>query len=37
VPLEQLYIGITETKPVKKKMLMNEILFEKVMERVEKH
>ena len=29
VPLEQVYIGITEKKAVRKMFLMNEILFEK--------
>ena len=32
VPLEQQYIGITEKKAVKRFQLMNEILYEKVME-----
>ena len=30
VPLEQQYIGITEKKAIKKMLLMNEILYEKV-------
>jgi len=37
VPLEQTYIGITERKSIKRQMLMNEILYEKVMERAGKH
>lgn len=37
VPLEQIYVGITEKKAIKRMMLMNEICYEKVMERVEKH
>lgn len=36
IPLEQRYIGITEKKSVKKMLLMNEIVYEKVMERVGK-
>jgi len=36
VPLEQQYIGITEKKAVRKNMLMNEILYEKIMERAGK-
>jgi len=34
IPLEQLYVGITEKKGVRKMMMINEILYEKVMERV---
>ena len=30
VPLQQQYIGITEKKPVRRMLLMNEILYEKV-------
>ncbi len=37
VPLEQTYIGVTEKKAIKRLMLMNEILYEKVMERAGKH
>lgn len=37
VPLEQVFVGITEKKAIKRMMLMNEICYEKVMERVEKH
>ena len=33
VPLEQVYIGITEKKAIKRMMLMNEICYEKVIER----
>ena len=35
VPLEQIYIGISERKALKKLMLQNEICFEKVCERAE--
>eukprot|EP01022_Parablepharisma_sp_SALTPOND_P017480 TRINITY_DN2801_c4_g1_i1.p1 TRINITY_DN2801_c4_g1~~TRINITY_DN2801_c4_g1_i1.p1 ORF type:complete len:2164 (+),score=294.83 TRINITY_DN2801_c4_g1_i1:1425-7916(+) len=37
VPLEQTYIGVTERKAIKRLMLMNEILYEKIMERAGKH
>ena len=37
VPLEQVYIGITEKKAIKRMMLMNEICYEKVLERVTKN
>lgn len=37
VPLEQVYVGITEKKAIKRMMLMNEICYEKVMERAGKH
>lgn len=37
VPLEQIYIGVTEKKAIKRLMLMNEVLYEKVMERAGKH
>jgi pre-mRNA-splicing helicase BRR2 len=37
VPLEQIYIGITEKKHVKRLMLSNEICYEKVVERAGKH
>lgn len=33
IPLEQTYIGITEKKGVRKMLLLNEILYEKVIER----
>lgn len=36
VPLEQIYVGVTEKKALKRMMLMNEICYEKVMERAEK-
>jgi len=37
VPLEQQFIGVTEKKAVKKMLLMNEILYEKVIERAGKY
>ena len=37
VPLEQIYIGITEKKAIKRMMLMNEVCYEKVMERAGRH
>ncbi len=37
VPLEQRYIGITEKKSVRKMMLINEITYDKVIERIGKH
>ena len=37
VPLEQVFIGITEKKAIKKVMVMNEVCYEKVMERVDRH
>jgi pre-mRNA-splicing helicase BRR2 len=37
VPLDQEYIGITEKKQVRRQMLMNEILFDKVRERAGKN
>ena len=37
VPLEQQYIGITEKKAVRRMLLMNEILYEKVIERAGKY
>lgn len=37
VPLEQQYIGVTEKKAVRRVMLMNEILYEKVIERAGKY
>lgn len=37
VPLEQQYIGVTEKKAVKRMLLMNEILYEKVIERAGVH
>lgn len=36
VPLEQLYIGITEKKSIKRMLLMNEITYQKVLERAGK-
>jgi pre-mRNA-splicing helicase BRR2 len=36
VPLEQIYIGVSERKAIKRLILMNEILYEKVIERVSK-
>lgn len=36
VPLEQQFIGITEKKAVRKMLLQNEILYEKVIERAGK-
>jgi pre-mRNA-splicing helicase BRR2 len=37
VPLEQIYVGITEKKAIKRVMLMNEVCYEKVMERAGRH
>jgi pre-mRNA-splicing helicase BRR2 len=37
VPLEQIYIGVNEKKAIKRLILMNEILYEKVIERAGKH
>jgi len=37
VPLEQVYVGITEKKAIKRLMLMNEVCYEKVIERAGKH
>lgn len=37
IPLEQIFIGITEKKGIRKMLLANEILYEKVMERAGKH
>jgi pre-mRNA-splicing helicase BRR2 len=37
VPLEQIYIGISEKKAIKKLMLQNEICYDKVIERIGKH
>ena len=34
IPLEQRYLGVTEKKGVRKMLMLNEILYEKVMERV---
>lgn len=36
IPLEQQFIGITEKKGIKKMMIMNTILYKKVIERVSK-
>lgn len=37
VPLEQIFVGITEKKAIKRMMFMNEVCYEKVVERVTKH
>ena len=37
VPLEQIYVGITEKKAIKRMILMNEICYQKVSERAGKH
>lgn len=37
VPLEQIFVGISEKKALKRMMVMNEVCYEKVMERVHKH
>lgn len=37
VPLEQIYVGITEKKAIKRLMLSNEICYDKVIERAGKH
>ena len=37
VPLEQQYVGITEKKAVKRFQIMNEIVYEKVMEHAGKN
>lgn len=37
VPLEQQYIGITEKKAVKRFQIMNEVVYEKVMEHAGKN
>ena len=37
VPLEQIYVGVSEKKAFKRMMVMNEVCFEKVMERVSNH
>jgi pre-mRNA-splicing helicase BRR2 len=37
VPLEQIYVGITEKKAIKRVLLSNEICYEKVIERAGKH
>jgi pre-mRNA-splicing helicase BRR2 len=34
IPLDQLFVGVTEKKGVRKMLMINEILYEKVMERV---
>jgi pre-mRNA-splicing helicase BRR2 len=36
VPLQQQYIGVTEKKPIRRFLLMNEILYEKVSDRAGK-
>lgn len=35
--MEQIFVGITEKKGVRKMMMINEILYEKVIERVGQH
>lgn len=37
VPLEQLYVGVTEKKAIKRYQLMNEIVYDKVMENAGKN
>ena len=37
VPLEQIYVGVSEKKAIKRLMLMNEICYEKVIERAGRH
>jgi len=37
VPLEQIYVGITEKKAIKRMMLMNEVCYDKVIERAGKY
>ena len=37
VPLQQIYVGITEKKAIKRMMLLNEVCYEKVIERAGKH
>lgn len=37
VPLEQTYVGITEKKPIKRFQVMNEIVYEKIMEHAGKN
>ena len=37
VPLEQQYIGVTEKKAIKRFQVMNEIVYEKVMEHAGKN
>jgi pre-mRNA-splicing helicase BRR2 len=37
VPLEQIYVGVAEKKAIKRLMLMNEVCYEKVIERAGKH
>ena len=37
MPLEQIYVGISEKKAIKRLMLMNEVCYEKVIERAGKH
>lgn len=37
VPLQQMYVGISEKKPIKRLALMNEIVYTKVIERVARH
>ena len=37
VPIDQIYVGITEKKAIKRMMLLNEVCYEKVIERAGKH
>lgn len=37
MPLEQIYVGVTEKKAIKRLMLMNEVCYDKVIERAGKH
>lgn len=37
VPLEQTYVGITEKKAIKRFQIMNEIVYEKIMEHAGKN
>lgn len=37
VPLEQQYIGITEKKPIKRFQVMNEIVYEKILQHAGKN
>jgi len=37
VPLEQQYIGVTEKKPIKRFQVMNEIVYEKVLQHAGKN
>lgn len=37
MPLEQTYVGITEKKAIKRFQIMNEIVYEKIMEHAGKN